>query len=204
MEYQCVQRRLLRRFRETSLRPRRVRLDHSSATRSLSLHPSTHGRRRCSPATESRCPGGYKPQGHRRLAKGPNERCPRTRPGVRAASQPTRLTPWWVVCHGSKSRTRGSGRPPGSDVEAGVVHDGERIHRWAEDVTALGSLPRTSLAYAIRRQTYALHMAGAPLVTYDPAAKKATAKRLDEHSVYLSLEGGGVESFSPVHREGDR
>jgi hypothetical protein len=33
-------------------------------------------------------------------------------------------------------------------------------------------------------------MAGAPPVTYDPDAKKATAKRMDEHSVYLSLEGG--------------
>ncbi len=44
-------------------------------------------------------------------------------------------------------------------------------------------------------------MAGAPPVTYDPAAKKATAKRLDEHSVYLSLEGGGVESFSRFTEE---
>ncbi len=57
------------------------------------------------------------------------------------------------------------------------------------------------MAYATRRQTYDLHMAAAPLITYDPAAKKATAKRLDEHSVYLSLEGGGVGSFSRFTEE---
>jgi hypothetical protein len=30
---------------------------------------------------------------------------------------------------------------------------------------------------------------------YDPTANRANARRLDEHTLYLSLEGGGVESF---------
>ncbi len=43
---------------------------------------------------------------------------------------------------------------------------------------------------------YALRMPGVPPFTYDPAANRATAKRLEGHKVYLSLEGGGTESFS--------
>ncbi len=39
-------------------------------------------------------------------------------------------------------------------------------------------------------------MAGVPPFTYDPVANRAIAKRLEEHTVYLSLEGDGTESFS--------
>lgn len=45
------------------------------------------------------------------------------------------------------------------------------------------------------RRTYDLGMPGVSLVEYDPTANRANARRLDEHTVYLSLEGGGVESF---------
>jgi hypothetical protein len=38
-------------------------------------------------------------------------------------------------------------------------------------------------------------MPGVPPIEYDPGANKATARRLHGHEVYLSLEGGGVESF---------
>jgi hypothetical protein len=49
-------------------------------------------------------------------------------------------------------------------------------------------------------------MPGVSLVEYDPAASRANARRLDEHTVYLSLEGGGVESFGLFTDEqiGDR
>jgi hypothetical protein len=49
-------------------------------------------------------------------------------------------------------------------------------------------------------------MPGVPPFTYDPGANRATAKRLEKHTVYLSLEGGGTESFSLFTGEqiGDR
>ena len=43
---------------------------------------------------------------------------------------------------------------------------------------------------------YALRMPGVPPFTYDPVANRAIAKRLEQHTVYLSLEGGVTESFS--------
>ena len=56
------------------------------------------------------------------------------------------------------------------------------------------------------RRTYDLGMPGVPSVEYDPTANRASARRLDEHTVYLSLEGGGVESFGLFTGEqiGDR
>ena len=45
------------------------------------------------------------------------------------------------------------------------------------------------------RRTYDFGMPGVPSVEYDPTANRASARRLDVHTVYLSLEGGGVESF---------